>query len=131
MSLRLVDLLDVSDTPSLFPNLTILCESKLDFASSSTRVVVNFFDGGERDQVTISLDGKTAVPMQYIERTDPAYVRQYDKYRGTSDAFPSPHVSSHVWEFLPSNYCWCHGLRWHRRIGSGLGYGVIDRNLRC
>lgn len=63
-------------------------------------VVVNFFDGGERDQVTISLDGKTAVPMQYIERTDPAYVRQYDKYRGTSDAFPSPHVSSHIWEFL-------------------------------
>ncbi len=63
-------------------------------------VVVNFFDGEERDQVTISLDGKTAVPMQYIERTDPTYVRQYDKYRGTGDAFPAPHVSSHIWQFL-------------------------------
>ena len=65
----------------------------------STFVVVNFFDGGERDQVTVSLDGQAHVPMEYIERTDPFYVRQYHKYEGTSDAFPSPAISSHIWQF--------------------------------
>ena len=62
-------------------------------------MVVNFFDGGERDQVTISLDGKAHVPMEYIERTDPFYVRKYHKYKGTSDAFPPSAVSSHIWQF--------------------------------
>ena len=62
-------------------------------------VVVNFFDGGERDQVTISLDGKTYLPMKFTERTDPFYVRQYHKYKGTSDAFDPPVISSHIWQF--------------------------------
>jgi calcineurin-like phosphoesterase family protein len=71
--------------------------------ADSTFVVVNFFDGGERDQVTISLNGKTAVPMQYTERTDPFYVQQYQKYKGTSDAFASPAISSHIWQYPLSN----------------------------
>jgi len=62
-------------------------------------VVVNFFDGGERDQVTISLDGKKHVPMEYTERIDPFYVRQYNKYKDTGDSFPPPAVSSHIWQF--------------------------------
>ena len=62
-------------------------------------VVVNFFDGSERDQVTISLDGKTHVPMEYAERIDPFYVMQYNKFEGTSDAFPPPAISSHIWQF--------------------------------
>ena len=65
----------------------------------SMYVVVNFFDGGERDQVNISLDGSTPVPMEYIERTDPFYVRQYLKYKGTEDAFRPPAISSHIWQF--------------------------------
>ncbi len=65
----------------------------------NTFVVVNFFDGGERDQVTISLDGKTAVPMQYTERADPFYVQQYQKYKDTGDAFASPAISSHIWQY--------------------------------
>lgn len=65
----------------------------------STFVVVNFFDGGERDQVTVSLDGDEPVPMAHIERTDPFYVRQYQKYEGTDDAFASPQVSSHIWQW--------------------------------
>lgn len=64
-----------------------------------TFVVVNFFDGGERDEVSISLDGQEAVPMQYTERSDPAYARQYDQYKGTSDAFRPPAVSSHIWQY--------------------------------
>ena len=62
-------------------------------------VIVNFFDGGERDQVTISLDGKAPLPLEYTERTDPSYIRQYNKYKGTSDSFPPAAVSSHIWQF--------------------------------
>ena len=46
-------------------------------------VVVNFFDGGERDLIIISLDGKKPVTMDYIERTDPFYERLYLKYKDT------------------------------------------------
>jgi len=66
----------------------------------STYIMVNFFDGGERDEVTLSLDGNESVGMQYIERTDPYYVRLYQKYVGTNDAFRSPAISSHIWQFL-------------------------------
>jgi len=62
-------------------------------------VVVNFYDGGARDKVTISLDQQAAIPMTYIERTDPSYVRMYHKYKGTSDAYPTPAISSHIWQY--------------------------------
>ena len=68
--------------------------------SDSTYVVVNFFDGGERDEVLISLDGQSPVPMQHIERTDPFYLRLHQKYYNTNDAFRSPAVSSHIWQYL-------------------------------
>lgn len=64
-----------------------------------TSVVVNFFDGGERDEVMISLDGQTPVPMMYVERTDPYYVRRYERYKETAYAFRPPAVSSHIWQF--------------------------------
>ncbi|SOE23744.1 3',5'-cyclic AMP phosphodiesterase CpdA [Spirosomataceae bacterium TFI 002] len=62
-------------------------------------IVVDFFDGGERDKVTLSLDGQSPVNMEYKERTDPYYERQYKKYKGTEDRFPSPVISSHIWQF--------------------------------
>ncbi len=65
----------------------------------SMLVIVNFFDGGERDQLMISLDGKASVPMDYVERTDPFYVRQYNKYEGSSDSFRTPSISSHIWQY--------------------------------
>ncbi|MDP4679709.1 MAG: calcineurin-like phosphoesterase family protein [Cyclobacteriaceae bacterium] len=66
-------------------------------------VVVNFFDGGERDLIIISLDGKKPVTMDYIERTDPFYERLYLKYKDTEYSFRSPAVSSHIWQYaLPS-----------------------------
>ncbi len=61
--------------------------------------MVNFFDGGERDRITLSLDGEEPVPMDYIERPDPSYVRQYQKYKGTADAYRPPAISSHIWQF--------------------------------
>ncbi len=66
----------------------------------STYVVVNFFDGGERDEVMISLDANAPVAMEYVERTDPYYERLFQKYEGTPDQYRSPAVSSHIWQFL-------------------------------
>jgi len=65
----------------------------------SVKIVVNFYDGGERDEVLISIDGGKPIPMEYIERTDPVYERLFKKYDGTSDKFQSPVVSSHIWQF--------------------------------
>jgi hypothetical protein len=62
-------------------------------------IVANFYNGGERDEVTISLDGKAPLPMKYTERTDPAYIRLYNKYKDTNDSFPPAEVSSHIWQF--------------------------------
>lgn len=62
-------------------------------------VVVNFFDGGERDRVTISLDGKADVAMEYKERLDPYYVNQRENYKASDDAMPRASVSSHIWQF--------------------------------
>ncbi len=67
--------------------------------ADNTFVVVNFFDGGERDKVTISLDGKAPLIMKYTERTDPSYINQYNKYKDTHDSFPPAVVSSHIWQF--------------------------------
>lgn len=79
-------------------------------------VVVNFFDGGERDQVTISLDGHEHVPLKYTERRDPFYVKQRKKYKGTDDALPSAVTSSHIWQFaLP-------------RLDPGLHTAIIRAN---
>lgn len=98
------DRLRITLDPPLFPpdsTSTPLYPPELDrgVQLDSTFLVVNFFDGGERDQVTISLDGERPVSMEYIERTDPYYVRQYRKYQGTDDSFRSPAVSSHIWQF--------------------------------
>lgn len=69
-----------------------------------TKVVVNLFDGGERDRVELSLDDKPLVPMQNVLRTDPFMERQHAEFAGTPDAFSTPAPSSHIWEYpLPDN----------------------------
>lgn len=68
-----------------------------------TKVVVNLFDGGERDSVEISLDNAEYFAMQNVLRTDPFMERSYAKHLGTGNAFSSPQPSSHIWEFeLPA-----------------------------
>jgi len=64
-----------------------------------TRVVVNLFDGGERDRVNLSLDGGRLMPMRYVVRTDPFMERAYRRFADTPDAYPIPKVSAHIWEF--------------------------------
>ena len=68
------------------------------------KVVVNLFDGGERDTVRVSLDGDPFTPMRYVVRTDPFMERAYRRLADTPDAFPAPAVSAHLWEFdLPEH----------------------------
>ncbi len=71
---------------------------------SGTKVVVNLFDGGERDEVSLSLDGGEEVAMRHVLRTDPTFERLWARYRGTDEAFTAPALSSHVWELeLPAS----------------------------
>jgi hypothetical protein len=64
-----------------------------------TSVVVNLFDGGPRDSVTIRLDGGDAQTMRYTVRTDPFVERAYARYANSADAFGSPTRSSHIWQW--------------------------------
>ena len=57
---------------------------------ADTKVVVNLYDGGERDRVRLSLDGGPPVPMRYVIRTDPFVERAYAEHAGTERAFPAP-----------------------------------------
>jgi len=68
-----------------------------------TKVVVNLFDGGIRDLVWISIDGSPTELMTYKIRTDPFVESQYTKFVNTDDAFATPALSSHIWEYrLPA-----------------------------
>ena len=71
---------------------------------ANTKVVVNLFDGGERDRVSLSLDGGPLTPMRYVVRTDPFMEKAYRQLADTRYAFPTPATSAHIWEFdLPVN----------------------------
>ena len=70
---------------------------------ANTKVVVNLFDGGERDRVRLSLDRGRSTPMHYVVRTDPFMETAYSQLAGTQDAFPAPAASAHIWELdLPA-----------------------------
>jgi hypothetical protein len=71
---------------------------------AGSKIVVNLFDGGERDSVKLSLNNGAFAAMTNVLRTDPFMERQYERYRGTPDAFSRPEISSHIWEFeLPAD----------------------------
>lgn len=68
-----------------------------------TKVVVNLFDGGERDLVEVSIDGGDYRPMENVVRTDPFMERMRERFAGTDDKFSTPQPSSHIWEYpLPN-----------------------------
>ncbi len=64
-----------------------------------TKVVVNLFDGGERDIVRLSLDGGALMPMRYVVRTDPFMEASFRRFADTDEAFVRPATSAHIWEF--------------------------------
>jgi len=71
---------------------------------TDTKVVVNLFDGDDRDRVRLSLDGAQPMPMRYVVRTDPFVERAYRRVADTQDAYPTPAASAHIWEFdLPDD----------------------------
>lgn len=77
-----------------------------------TKLIVNLFDGGERDTVEFSIDGGDYLPMENVLRTDPFLVRLYEDVKGTSDAFSTPQPSSHIWEYpLPELTVGLHVIR--------------------
>lgn len=94
------DRLQITLDPPLLPAEESPVELARGILQDSTHIVVNFFDGGVRDQVTISLDGNEFVPMEYTERIDPSYAREYEKYKDTNEAFRPPAISSHIWQYL-------------------------------
>ena len=64
-----------------------------------TKIVVNLFDGGERDRVELSLDGQPFVQLMAVLQTDPFMERQFARYADSDDAFSEPVPSSHIWEY--------------------------------
>ena len=77
-----------------------------------TNVVVNLFDGGERDSVMISIDGAPFTDMQNVLRTDPFMERLRTRFAGTDDSFSAPVPSSHIWEYpLPDLSLGLHVIR--------------------
>lgn len=81
-------------------------------ALAGTQLVVNLFDGGERDQVEVSIDGQGFAAMQPVLRSDPFMQRLFERFAGTSDAFSAPQPSSHLWEHpLPSLKAGLHSVR--------------------
>ncbi len=67
-------------------------------ALPGTNLVVNLFDGGERDLVEVSIDGGPYEPMLNVLRNDPFMDRLQERFGGTDDSFSSPQPSSHIWE---------------------------------
>lgn len=71
---------------------------------TGTKVVVNLFDGGERDTVTLSLDDGPPAQMRYVVRTDPFVEAAYRRFADTDQAYVPPAPSAHIWEYdLPED----------------------------
>lgn len=72
--------------------------------AAGTKLVINLFDGGERNKVELSFDRGPWQPLLKVLRTDP-YVER--KSAENQDPFNPPAtaiVSSHIWEFnVPDN----------------------------
>lgn len=77
-----------------------------------TKLVVNLFDGGERDKVELSINGGNFTEMENILRNDPVLERLYERFSGTPDALAAPEPSSHIWEYsLPDMGAGLHVIR--------------------
>lgn len=68
-------------------------------------VLVNFFTGSERDEVTIRFDNRQGFAMTRVLQTDPGYVGLYKRWESSQTAFygrkpPEPQICSHLWKLL-------------------------------
>lgn len=90
-----------------------------------TKVVVNLFDGGERDRVWMSLDDGPDQPMTYTVRTDPYVERVHARYAETNASYGRATRSSHIWE-LPLSSSLEPGLH-HIKVTSEDEFGQRQR----
>jgi hypothetical protein len=73
-------------------------------ALASTTVYVNVFNGSERSNVEMSLDGQAWTPMQQTREIDPKYQAVFDAEAAVLERTPSfrqlpkPKPSSHLWK---------------------------------
>jgi hypothetical protein len=67
-------------------------------AAKSTRVVVNFFDGGPRSTVEMALGGDEFAPMRRTQRIDPFVQEVYGRHAAVRKPWVKPELSSHVWQ---------------------------------
>ena len=64
----------------------------------STRVVVNFFEGGPHSTVEIAAGRAAFVPMQRVTRIDPFVQEVYGRNAATRKPWVKPELSSHLWQ---------------------------------
>jgi len=85
----------------LDPPLTVTDQESINRGKlkPNSKIVVNLFDGGARDSVSISLNGAEGQAMTYAVRTDPFMELQYQKYQSSDNPMPEPTLSAHVWEY--------------------------------
>jgi hypothetical protein len=68
-------------------------------ATGSTRLLVNFYDGGPKSSVRFALGGKTGwTAMQRVERLDPFVQDVYARNRAVTKPWVHPGKSSHIWQ---------------------------------
>jgi hypothetical protein len=65
---------------------------------ASTRLVVNFFDGGPRSKVEVSVGGRPWQALTKVERLDPFVVEVYERNRDSKKPWVEAGKSSHVWQ---------------------------------
>jgi hypothetical protein len=73
-------------------------------AVGSTRLVVNFFDGGPRSKVEVSIGGRPFGALTKVERLDPFVAEVYARNPESKKSWVEAGVSSHIWQGgLPAN----------------------------
>ncbi len=67
--------------------------------AGSTRILVNFYDGGPRSSVRFTTGGTAGwTPMQRAERLDPFVQDVYARNRAVTKPWVNPGKSSHIWQ---------------------------------
>ena len=72
--------------------------------AGSTRVVVNFFDGGPRSTVDLAVGDRGFTPMRRTQRIDPFVQEVYGRNSAVRKPWVKPELSTHLWQAtLPAN----------------------------
>jgi hypothetical protein len=67
-------------------------------AVASTRLVVNFFDGGPRSKVEVAVGGRPYRVLAKVERLDPFVVEVYTRNADSKKPWVEATKSNHIWQ---------------------------------